>query len=537
LTAQRKLLAVWLVMGVLPLILQLRSYAQFVRPHKMPEILVVPHDQLQETANLTQVCPVQALVLAGVWWNFEPTHYFTTSNGIVCHAVVPQYNTHGNNFIGSSKVTPYRTAPSSCANNSFPLQVYFYHASIGFYSFYEGEVGTYCSKDKTAYIAVEVLGAYDINGSFLANDTGSTEPRVSYWYGVAGAIWLMYRGLLIRRRYSLLRNYGRSYLSCRRYGRRCDELREKLDQQEAVVFVQVSLRLSAHGATNYHRVALLYLIVEGIMTDLFLIIANDGWLTRVQYGSLGYNLSGLMLLLFEMLENTKWLSEKWRLRVKRVYFSYETALVGELVTALVLQTILSGLNRSDLKHSKPTALAVSYYLWSLTCHGAVVLVIIAIISSVRVPWALTYVWLKFRSFAVLSEPCSVDTALGVRSRIMLLGGYQWVDNKLYYSPGALKAFGMLKMEEDGVEYLILHKLHWFTVPQGNLIGIGVISGERVEPCNERPCTGVISFLDRKLGGISAHAGYYYRTQRTLRIVVATNEPSELPQHVQDASLK
>ncbi|KAE9043508.1 hypothetical protein PR002_g3306 [Phytophthora rubi] len=370
----------------------------------MSEVLVVPHDQQKETTNMTQVCPVQALVLAGVWWNFEPTHYYTTDNGIVCHAVVPQYNTHGNYFIGNSKVTPYRTAPSSCVNDSFALEVYFYHASIGFYSFYEGEVGTYCTKDKIAYIAVEVLGAYDINGAFLANDTGSTESRISYWYGIAGAIWLVYRALVIRR----------SYLSCRHYGRRCDELREKLDQQEAVVFVQESLRLSAHGASNYHRVALLYLIVEGIMTDLFLIIANDGWITRVQYGSLGYNLSGLMLLLFEMLENTKWLSEKWRMRVKRVYFSYETALVGELVTALVLQTILSGLNRSDFKHSKPTALAVSYYLWSLVCHGAVVLVIIAIISSVRVPLALIYVWLKFRSFAVLSEPCCVDAALGTR---------------------------------------------------------------------------------------------------------------------------
>ncbi|KAE9133099.1 hypothetical protein PF006_g15124 [Phytophthora fragariae] len=488
----------------------------------MSEILVVPHDQQKETASLTQVCPVQALVLAGVWWNFEPTHYYTTDNGIVCHAVVPQYNTHGNYFISSSKVTPYRTAPSSCANDSFPLEVYFYHASIGFYSFHEGEVGTYCTKDKIAYIAVEVLGAYDINGSFLANDTGSTESRVSYWYGIAGAIWLVFRLLIIRRSYSLLRIYGR----------RCDEMGETLDQDAVIVFVQESLRLSAHGATNYHRVALLYLIVEGIMTDLFLIIANDGWITRVQYGSLGYNLSGLMLLLFEMLENTKWLSEKWRMRVKRVYFSYETALVGELVTALVLQTILSGLNRSDFKHSKPTALAVSYYLWSLVCHGAVVLVIIAIISSVRVPWALIYVWLKFRSFAVLSEPCCVDAALGVRSRIMLLGAYQWTDNKLYYKSDALKAFGMLKMEEDGVEYLVLHKLHWFTVPQDNLIGIGVISGERVDPCNERPCTGVISFLDRRLGGIPVHTGYYYRTQRTLKILVAAEGSSHLPHYAQ-----
>ncbi|KAG3122743.1 hypothetical protein PC128_g27723 [Phytophthora cactorum] len=117
------------------------------------------------------------------------------------------------------------------------------------------------------------------------------------------------------------------------------------------------------------------------MTDLFLIIANDGWATRVQYGSLGYNLSGLMLLLFEMVESMNWLSEKWRMRIKRVFFSYEVALVGELVTALGLQAFLSGLNKSDLKRSKPTALAVSYYVWGLVCHGVVVVTIIGIISS------------------------------------------------------------------------------------------------------------------------------------------------------------
>lgn len=198
-------------------------------------------------------------------------------------------------------------------------------------------------------------------------------------------------------------------------------------------------------ATNYHRAGLLYLIVEDIMTDLFLIIANDGWATRIQYASLGYNLSGLMLILFEMLENTKWLSEKWRLRIKRSVITYETSLLGEMVAALAFQRFLSGLNKSDLKHSKPEALAVSYYFWSLVCHGIVVLVVIGIISSVRVICAMTYVWLKHRSFKLFSEPCCVDTALGVRSRIMLLSGYQWEDSNLYYKPEALRAFGMLKM--------------------------------------------------------------------------------------------
>ncbi|OWZ18870.1 hypothetical protein PHMEG_0006965 [Phytophthora megakarya] len=513
------LLVVWCSMGVMPLALQLRSYAQFVRPSTMSEILVVPQDQPKETANLTEACPVQAFMLAGVWWNFESTHYYNTENGTVCHAVVPQYNTHGNYFIGSPKVAPYRTSPSSCKNDSFPFEVYFYHASIGFYSFYEGESGTYCTKDKIAYIKVNVLGSYDINGWLLAKDTGSTEPRVSYWYGIAGAVWLAYRALMIRR----------SYVLCRRYGRRCDELGEAFRLQEVVIFVQESLRLSAHGASNYQRGALLYLIVEGIMTDLFLIIANDGWATKIQYGSLGYNLSGLMLLLFEMVESMKWLNEKWRLRIKRVIFSYETALVGELVTALLLQAFLSGLNKSDLKRSKPTALAVSYYLWSLVCHGMVVVVVVGIILTTRVIWALWYVWFRHRSFSVLSEPCCVDTTLGVRSRITMLDGYRFEGGKLYYEPRALKAFGMLKMEENGHEYLVLHKLYWFTVPRDNLIGIGIISGQRVEPCNERPCTGIISFLDKSLGGLS-QAGYYQGSSSTriIRVLAGTQELNEIP---------
>jgi hypothetical protein len=520
LTAHRMLLVLWAFMGVVPLALQIRSYLQFIMPHQMPEILVVPQDLQKETANLTELCPAKAFVLAGVWWNLESTHYYEAEQGIVCHLVVPQYNLHGNYFVGREKTAPYRTTPSSCANDSYPFELYMYHGSIGYYSFYEGEVGTFCTRDKTAYIVVEVLGSFDINGVFLSEDTGSTEYRFSVWYGIVGATWLVYRGFMIRR----------SFVSCSRYGRRCDELGETLNQQEAMVFVQETMRLSAHGATNYHRSALLYLIVEGIMTDLFLIIANDGLMSRVQYASMGYNLSGLMLVLFEMLESMRWLSEKWRLRIKRVFFSYETALVGELVTALAFQTFLSGLNGSDLKESKPTALAISYYVWSLVCHAIVVLVIVSTISSVRVPWALMFVWFKHRSFAVLSEPCCIDTCLGVRSRIMLLGGYGLEDGRLYYKPAALKAFGLLKMEEEGKEYLALHKLHWFTVPAENLIVIGAINGARVEPCPERPCAGIVSFLDRRLGGTSVQTECFHRvpSRRTVRVLAGAGTMDEIP---------
>lgn len=208
-----------------------------------------------------------------------------------------------------------------------------------------------------------------------------------------------------------------------------------------------------------------------------------------------------MLLLFEMTESMNMLKEQWRLRIKRVFFSYETALVGELVCAFVFQSVLSGLNGSDLKRSKPTALAVSYYFWSLICHGLVVLVVLLIISSVRVLWALAFVWLKHRSFALLSESCCIDAALGVRNRSTMLGGYQYQDGEWYYTATALKAFGMLRIEDEGVEYLVVHKLHWVVVPE-DLVAIGVISGDHVEPCNERPCMDIASFVDRKLGGAS-----------------------------------
>ncbi|GMF33331.1 unnamed protein product [Phytophthora fragariaefolia] len=510
-----KLLTVWLVMGVLPLCLQTRSYLQVVKPHKIPEELVIPPDLQRETTNLTEVCPVTAFVLAGVWWNYEATHYYNADQGIVCHAVVPQYNLHGNYVIGSSKTTPYRSTPSSCANDSYPIQQYLYHGSIGYYSFYQGEVGTYCAESKTAYMVVEVLGSFDINGVVLAEDTGSTQWRMSYWYSTLGAMWLAYRAVIIRR----------SYVSFMHYGHTCDEMHENLRQRDAMVFVQESMRLSAHGASTYQRTAILVLVVEGIMVDLFLIIAYDGWRARVQYASLGFNLSGLMLLLFEILDSTHLLNPRWRLCIKRVFFSYETTLVGELVSAFVFQAVLSGLNGSDLKRSKPTALAVSYYFWSLVCHGLVVLVVVSLISAARVIWSLSFVWLKYRSFALLSESCCIDTALGLRNRSTLLRGYHFEDGEWYYTVSALKAFGLLNIEEDGVEYLVIQKLHWITMPRHNFVAIGIISNQRVEPCNERPCSGMASFLDRKLGGVSiATTSHYSPNTRGSRVMAWSGPP-------------
>lgn len=72
----------------------------------------------------------------------------------------------------------------------------------------------------------------------------------------------------------------------------------------------------------------MYLLVEGMMTDLFLLVANEGILAKVQYMSLGYNLSGFLLVVFEVIESTKCLKERHRLFFKRLWFSYETALLG-----------------------------------------------------------------------------------------------------------------------------------------------------------------------------------------------------------------
>ncbi|KAE8883592.1 hypothetical protein PF003_g32238 [Phytophthora fragariae] len=238
------------------------------------------------------------------------------------------------------------------------------------------------------------------------------------------------------------------------------------------------------------------------MTDLFLLIANDGILTKIQYVSMGYNLSALLVMVFEMFETTTWLCEKWRLRIKRLLFSYETAFVGEVFTAALQQYSLTLLNRSNFRESRPAALAISYYAWSLVGHGVFVLIIIALVVSVRALWALTYVWLNQHTWAVFTAPCCVDSTLKLRNKMFLLGGYRWENGKLYYTMSALKAFGLLKMEEEyGAEFLVLRKIHWFKVLKDDLFIIGAISNQRVEKCAERPCTGITSFCDRKLGGV------------------------------------
>ncbi|GMF49260.1 unnamed protein product [Phytophthora fragariaefolia] len=460
-------------------------------PHKITEDLVVAAGTAKETENLTAICPVIGLVIAGAWWNVIPTHYYTVPDAKICHFVVPQYNIHGAYFLGPDKVASSATTPGSCSNDSFAFHHYFYHGSIGYYAFYEEASGTYCAKDQVSYVAVDGLGTYDSNGADLSNDTGDTLYRGSYWYGLFGAIWIAYRSMLMRR----------SFVSCQRFGRRSDIMQQKMIFKEAVVYVQESLRLSAHGARNYHRAAILYLLVEGLMSDLFMLIAQDGVIATVQYISLGYNLSGVLSMLFEMVESMNWLGEKWRCLIKRLFFNYEAAMIGELFCAIVMHYYLTSLNRSSLRYSKPEAEAVSYYVWSLVGHGIIVLGIVAAIVTIRAAGAVIAVRFTFGSLGPLTTVCGVDSALGVRSKLVLLSGYVWEDGELRYSVDTLKCFGIMSMEDDdGRQLLVLHKLRWLSIPRQDMIVIGEVHGNRVEPCPERPCTGVVSMFGKTLGG-------------------------------------
>ncbi|KAE8969323.1 hypothetical protein PF005_g27959 [Phytophthora fragariae] len=477
---------------MLPLLLQVRSYLKFMTPHKITEALIEPPRE-SETGQLATLCPVKELYIAQVRWNIEALYYYEVGHGRLCHFIVPQYNIHGNYLLGPVKSQASSNTPSSCANDSFPLEYYFYHGSIGYYAFYEDAEGTYCALDNTAYVRVRGLGTYDINGSTLVDDSGGDGYRKSYWYSIFCGVWLLYRTIQMRR----------CYVSCKRYGRRCDFTGESICRKTAVVYVQENMRQTAHGATNYHRTVMLYLLIEGLMSDLFMLIAQDGILVKIQYISLGYNLSGVLLLVYEMIENMRWLREKWRMFVKRMVFCYESSMFGELLSVVGLQHYITTINRSSLRDSGPAALEVSYYVWSLVGHGTIVLGLVTFIVSVRALWAFIYVSWKHRTLAVFFAPCCVDTTLALRNKMTLLGGYRWEDGKLYYTKDALKAFGLLKMEEaDGSAFVVLRKTRWFEILADNLLVIGVTTGAGMSPCDERPCTGMVSFFDHNVGGDS-----------------------------------
>lgn len=459
-------------------------------PHKITENLVVSPNEATLYDDLDSRCPLQWLHIADIRWNVDSTHYYKTPHGWLCHFVMPQYNVHGNYWIDQTKAQASSQTPATCAEDTFPLEYYFYHGSIGYYAFYEEGRGTFCAQDNTAHVTVQGLGTFDSNGSHLAEDTGSTFYRESCWYGVFGVIWTTYRGIQMRR----------CYISCKRYGKRCERMREGLRRKIAMVYVQENMHLAAHGAKTYHRALLLYLLIEGLMTDLFMLIAQDGFWTKIQYVSLGYNLSGVLLLAYEIVENTRCLRQKWRVVIKRLLFCYESSLLGELVSAFGLNYFLASINRSGLKESRSTAVAVSYYAWSLVGHGIFICEIIGCVIAVRVLWAIAYTWWHHSTWVIFSTVCCVDSALGRRNKMVLLSGYRLHNGHLYYTVEALKAFGLLMMEEDGAQFMVLRKLRWFAVPTDNLFVIGKVSGQSVAKCDERPCTGVTSFFHKELGG-------------------------------------
>ncbi|ETL96216.1 hypothetical protein L917_06209 [Phytophthora nicotianae] len=496
-SSRKMLLLVWLVMGVLPMTLQIRSYAKFVTPHKITARLVVPDEGISETSDVWKFCPVKEWYAAGVYWNMMPTHYFQREDGILCHYVIPQYNVHGNYFVGNQTTMPFHTSPEDCANESYPFEHYFYHGSIGFYSLYGEVKGTYCPKYDTAYVLVGGLGTFDINGPPLASDDGGHGYRRSYWYAFAVAVWIIVRCWILRR----------SYVVCSRFARSSDHIYKTMGLQDAMVFVHESMRLSAHGANNYHRLGLAYLLVEGLMSDLFLLTTQEGMLGRLQCISLGYNLAGIMSMLFEMIETMHWLGETNRCFLRRVLFNHETVLVGELLCAAAMQYYVSSLNRSSLKEWRPAAEEVSYYVMSLAGHGIIVVGCVLVIICSRVIGAVGFVRWKFGSLAPLSAPCCVDTVLGVRSKLILLGGYAWDNGNLYYKICTLRAFGLLKVvEEDGKEYLAIHKLHWFAIPKDYVVVIGSLLGSKVVPCDERPSVGTMSAFGRMIGGKASDTG-------------------------------
>lgn len=94
---------------------------------------------------------------------------------------------------------------------------------------------------------------------------------------------------------------------------------------------------------------MLYLLIEGLMSDLFMLIAQDGILVKIQYVSLGYNLSGVLLLVYEMIEHMQRLREKWRVFINRLIFCYESSMLGELLSVIGLHHYITTINRSILR--------------------------------------------------------------------------------------------------------------------------------------------------------------------------------------------
>lgn len=237
------------------------------------------------------------------------------------------------------------------------------------------------------------------------------------------------------------------------------------------------------------------------MADLFLFVTKEGFSAIVQLLSLGYNLSGILSMVFEMIESRKWAGNTLRV-VKRLMFNHEIAMIGELLCVTVLQMFITSLNRSALRDSVPVALAISYYAWGLMGHGIFAIGLALFLFATRAIGAVSSIWWRYRSLAPLFAPCCVDSALGIRQKLAITTGYCWNNGKLFYSKQSLSAYGLMHSAEEtkSEAMLVQEKVHWFVTPVDGLVAIGIIKGTHVEPREERPHTGLVTSCSRMLVG-------------------------------------
>lgn len=490
LSGLQRVVLVWAVITLFPWALQVRSFVLLALPHSVPLDMVVSASAPPETANLATRCPADGMRIAGIWWNVWATHYTTLRGGDhVCHFVTQQFNLHGAYLVRNDS-----SAATNVCGDAPAIDLYYYHGSVGYVSFFAGGSGVYCDEDATGYVVTKTLGTADMNGNALARDSGGGgRRRWSIWYACVGVGWIMYRVLVLHR----------SLVLCVQFGRRCDRSRESISLQTAAVYIQDTVRLAPHGARNAHRLLLVYFLIEGLMADLFLMIAKED--AKLQFVSIGYNLAGMLSLLVEVLENTSWLSERAHRLVRRLLFNNEMEFVGELLCAAVMQRYISSLNRSRFRDSLAPAQAVSYYVWGFVGHGSVLLCLLGIVFGVRALGALAIARVRYGSVRVLSAPNCVDSVLRGRLNYALLLGYVWRDGQLYHSRETLKAYGLLRTtddEENADEMLVHHQISWLgSHARRNLVVVGRITGgHNVVPIADvRSCEGDVVFCDRMLG--------------------------------------
>lgn len=384
---------------------------------------------------------------------------------------------------------------------------YFYHGSISYYSFYEDDDGTVYADDWTAVIEVKQLGSFDLNGQSLANDGGGEEYRHSVCFGFVGLSWIIYRALIVRR----------SFVQVMRHLDRCEKHNISIALRDTIIYIQESARLTAHGANNLQRIGVVYGLLEGLMSDLFLFITKTGIFALAQCISLSYNLAGTISIVFEMVETSTCVAlgckAKWPRVVrtmKRLLFNDESTFFGEVLDMALFQTYVEALNHTKLQGTQHVALAISYYAWGLVGHGFVLAGMVFVLVSVRSLGAIVTTWWRFRTLAPLTSPCCVELALGAHQKLIRLAGYVWNENKLYYSESSLASYGLytasngenLSDSMSNKQLLLVHeKINWFVTPRDNLICVGTIKGKHVEYCKGAPRSySHIQFCDRILGG-------------------------------------